>query len=318
MVWTMKFAWAISVASNGIFDAMTTASSTTAAENQGLALGFLGVLIFSLTLPATRVAVAELNPFFVAGGRSFLAGLIALAVVIVLRCPRPTFAQARALALTAIGVVFGFPFLTSWAMRYVPAAHGAVVVGLMPLATAAFGAFLMGERPSRGFWLAAVIGSTLVIGFALTLGAGSLHAADWALFAAILLGATGYTFGARVTRELGGWQTISWVLVLSLPLTAIVTWFTHPATPAAISATAWSGFLYVAIMSQYVGFFAWYRGLDIGGVARVSQTQLTQIFLTMGFAALLIGETITLTMLIFAVAVVATVAIGRMMPVARK
>jgi len=281
-------------------------------------LGFIGVLIFSLTLPFTRVAVAHLDPLFVGLGRSLVAAVFAAIFLLAIRAPRPNRRQMRHLALSSAGVIVGFPALTSWAMRDVPSAHGAIVVGLLPLMTALMGAWLHHERPSAGFWIAAAVGSTLVVSFAVFHGGGSLHIADLALLGAVILGGFGYAQGALVTRELGGPETISWSLVISAPFLAVpVALAAQRSDFAAATGPEWAGFAYVAIMSQYIGFFAWYKGLDLGGVARVSQVQLLQVFLTMGFAALLLGETVTLTMIIFAFAVVATVAIGRRMPVRR-
>ena len=286
-------------------------------EHTGLLLGFTGVLLFSGTLPATRIAVQTLDPMFVGLGRSVLAAHLAAIALIVTRQPFPRGTVWNWLLISAGGVIFGFPALTSWAMRYVPAAHGAIVVGLLPLATAIAATVINHERPSRGFWLASATGSALVVAFALTMGAGALHAADFALLGAVILGGIGYAAGARATRELGGWQTISWALLISLPVLL-------PLTAAAATHTdfslvpwsAWAGLVYVAVFSQYLGFFAWYRGLDLGGVARVAQVQLLQVFLTLTLSALLLGETISLTMLLFAVAVVAVVALGRRAPVA--
>ena len=193
------------------------------------------------------------------------------------------------------------------------------MVGLLPLATAIAATVINHERPSRAFWVASVTGSALVVAFAMTMGAGALHAADFALLGAVILGGIGYAAGARATRELGGWQTISWALLISVPVLL-------PLTAAAAVRTdftlvpwrAWACLAYVAVFSQYLGFFAWYRGLDLGGVARVSQVQLLQVFLTLTLSALLVGETISLTMMGFAVAVVAVVAAGRRAPVTRQ
>jgi drug/metabolite transporter (DMT)-like permease len=287
-------------------------------ENHGLLLGLVGVIVFSLTLPMTRLAVAHLDPFFVGLGRSVLASVIAAAVLLATRSRWPTALEWKSLAITACGVVLGFPALTSWAMRYVPSAHGAIVVGLLPLATAAIGAWRNHERPSTGFWVMSIVGSALVIAFAIYHGGGALHVADLALLLAVLLGAMGYAEGAKLTKSLGGWQTSSWVLIVSLPvLLPVVGWFATTAKFDGVPWQAWGGFLYVALLSQYIGFFAWYKGLDLGGVARVSQVQLLQVFLTMLFSALLLGETVTVIMFVFALAVVASVAIGRRMPIAR-
>ncbi len=288
------------------------------AERGGMLLGFVGVLLFSLTLPATRVAVAHLDPLFVGLGRSLVAAVFAATFLLAIRAPWPNRKQIRHLALSSAGVIVGFPALTSLAMRDVPSAHGAIVVGLLPLVTALMGAWLHHERPSIGFWIAAAVGSTLVVSFAIFNGGGSLHMADLALLGAVILGAFGYAQGALVTRELGGRETISWSLIISAPFLVVpVVLAAQRSDFAAATTVEWAGFAYVAILSQYIGFFAWYKGLDLGGVARVSQVQLLQVFLTMLFAALLLDEKVTPTMIAFAVAVVVTVAIGRRMPVRR-
>ncbi len=284
-------------------------------ERRGFWLGLLGVVIFSGTFPATRLAVATLDPIFIACGRAVAAAFLAAIALAVARRPRPRGRQWLKLAITAGGVVFGFPVLASWAMRYVPSSHGAVLAGILPLATALMGALRAGDRPSRGFWLSAVAGSGLVIGFALWQGGGTLQLADLALLAAVAAAAIGYAEGAELTRELGGWETISWTLLVGLPITTIFTWTHQPTDWTRIPAEAWAAFAYLAVMSQYVGFFAWYRGLALGGVARVSQTQLLRPFFTLVFAALLIGEALTVATVGFAIAVVVVVAIGRAMPV---
>ena len=284
-------------------------------ERHGFWLGLLGVVIFSGTFPATRLAVATLDPVFIACGRAVAAALLAACALAVVRRPLPRGRQWRQLAVIAGGVVFGFPLLASWAMRHVPSSHGAVLAGILPLATALMGALRAGDRPSPGFWLAAAAGSALVVGFALWQGGGTLHLADLALLGAVAAAAIGYAEGAQLTHDLGGWETISWTLLLALPLSAVLAWFHAPVDWSAVPAEAWMAFAYLAIMSQYVGFFAWYKGLALGGVARVSQTQLLQPFFTLVLAAIFIGETLTLATIVFAVAVVATVAIGRAMPV---
>jgi drug/metabolite transporter (DMT)-like permease len=286
-------------------------------ESKGMWLGAAGVAIFSLTLPFTRMAVAELNPVFIALGRAVVAALCAVVLLWWLRAPRPSGSQWKALAITALGVVVGFPLFSSIAMRYVPASHGAIVIGILPLATAAFGALRFGERPSLGFWLAAAAGSALVVGFALWNGGGSLHLADLALFAATLAAAMGYAEGGRLSQSMGGQQVISWALVLSLPVLLPVTLWLAWQFGASASARAWVGFGYVSIFSMFIGFFFWYKGLALGGIARVGQVQLVQPFLTLIGAALVLGETLQPSYFLFAAAVIATVAVGRRMRIAR-
>jgi drug/metabolite transporter (DMT)-like permease len=281
-------------------------------------LGFIGVAIFSQTLPFTRMAVAELDASFVALARAVVAAVLAL---VLLACRgalsarhRPRGRQWPLLAVTALGVVVGFPLFSSQAMREVPASHGAIVIGLLPLATAVFAAWFGRERPSAAFWLSALAGSALVVGFAVWQGAGGLQHADWYLFAAVVLGALGYAEGGKLSRELGGLETISWALVISLPvLLPVVGWLVLRDLPAiaATSPRAWLGMAYVSVFSMFIGFLFWYAGLAKGGVARVGQIQLLQPFLTLAGGALMLAEPLDVPTLAFAVAVIAVVALGR-------
>ena len=280
------------------------------AQHRGLLLGFVGVAAFSVTLPATRVAVDALDPVFVGLGRAVVAALLAATVLAVTRSPLPRAAQWPRLAIVAAGVVLGFPLLTAWAMRHVPASHGAVVVGLLPLATAAAGAWLAHERPSRRFWICALAGSAVVVAFALWKGAGAPHVADLLLVGAVASAAIGYAEGARLTRELGGWQVISWALVLSAPFVAVPAWLAL-GDVASVPAAAWLAFAYISVVSMYLGFFAWYRGLALGGIAAVGQVQLLQPFMTIAFAALLLGEAIDPATFVAAALVIAAIAAGR-------
>jgi drug/metabolite transporter (DMT)-like permease len=281
-----------------------------APETRGLLLGLAGVAAFSLTLPATRAAVAALDPVFVGTGRAVIAALLGAAFLAAGRHRLPTRAELKALAVVAAGVVIGFPLFTALAMRWVDASHGGVMLGVLPLGTAAAGAVFSRERPSAGFWLAALAGSALVIAFSLARGAGSLHWADLALLAAVASASVGYAEGARLAKSLGSLQVISWALVISAPVLLVPALVSAPAT-LALPLSAWIGFAYVSLVSQYLGFLPWYRGLALGGIARVGQTQLLQPFFTIAAAALLLGETIDATTLIFALLVFAVVALGR-------
>jgi drug/metabolite transporter (DMT)-like permease len=280
-------------------------------------LGMAGVAIFSLTLPFTRMAVAELNPVLVALGRTVVAAFGSIALLWWSGAARPTPAQWRALTITALGVVVGFPVFSSVAMRYVPASHGAIVLGVLPLATALFGALRFGERPSAGFWIAALAGSALVIAFALVQGGGRLHPADFALFAAVIAAAMGYAEGGRLSQTMGGQQVISWALVLSLPLLLPITVWLGWQYGVNASAKAWVGFGYVSLFSMFIGFFFWYKGLALGGIARVGQVQLLQPFMTLVGAALILGESLDASNLLFAAAVLAVVLLGRRMSIKR-
>lgn len=286
-------------------------------ETIGLFYGFLGVLSFSLTLPATRLAVTELDPMFVGLGRGVVAGVVAAFILWLTRQSLPTIQQVRGLVIVAAGVVLGFPLLSAWAMQRLPAAHGAVVLGLLPLTTAVAGVIRSGDRPSRLFWLASLLGSATVVGFALSTGAGALYGEDLVLLGAVVAAAWGYAEGGKLAKQLGGWQVICWALVLAAPLEAIPTLFAAGHQPQA-SAAAWLGFAYLCLVSQLIGFFAWYHGLAIGGVARVSQMQLLQPFLTIVFSALLLKEAVTPTTILAAALVIGSVAIGRKAKIQRR
>ena len=288
-------------------------------ETKGLMLGLLGVVIFGLTLPMTRIAVAELDPIFVGLGRAILAAVLAGLCLIVTRQKRPRGDQWRKLAITIAGVIFGFPLLSALALRHATAGHGGVIISILPLATAIASVVFNRERPSAGFWFFSVLGSCAVAIFAGLEGAfhfGEAGAADLLLLGAVVAAAIGYAQGADLARELGGWQVISWALVLASPLVAIAVWnFSGPVHWDA-SWKAWGAFLYVAVFSQFLGFFAWYAGLALGGVAKVGQVQLLQTFVTLIAAALLVGEKIGLFEFGFALLIVAIVALGRRMRVA--
>ncbi|MFN8505593.1 DMT family transporter [Kouleothrix sp.] len=295
----------------------TIANERMPAETAGLWYGLLGVLSFSLTLPATRVAVAYLDPSVVGLGRALVAALVAAALLAATRQRWPTRAEWRSLAIVACGVVLGFPFLSAWALRSVPAAHGAIVIGLLPLATALVATLRGGERPSRLFWLASLAGSAAVVSFALASGAGGLTPADLALLGAVAAGAVGYAEGGRLARSLGGWQVICWALILAAPFISLPVGLALWQHGAAAPPLAWLCFAYVALVSQLLGFFAWYHGLALGGVARVSQLQLLQPFFTLAASALLLGEHVTPATLAVALVVMAAVALGRRAPVRR-
>jgi drug/metabolite transporter (DMT)-like permease len=290
-------------------------------EVRGLWLGLLGVMIFSLTLPMTRLAVGspeapQLSGLFVAFGRAAVAGALSLAFLIVTRAPRPAPGDWPLIGAIAAGAVFGFPLFTSIAMRHVEAVHASVLLGVLPLATALVGAWVYRQRPSAGFWACAALGSALVIGFALHKSGRtglSIHWADGLLLAAMGWGALAYVAGARLSGRLRADHVICWALLTSLPVTLPATLWTWPAHT--IQTASWWAFGYVAVFSMWIGFFAWYRGLALGGTVRVSQVQLVQPFFSMLLAVPLLGETLDITTLGFGLAVIATVFIGKKMPV---
>jgi len=289
------------------------------AERSGLVLGLIAVVFFGLTLPATRVALTGLDPWLIGLGRGVVAGTVAAITLAVTRTKWPPRENWLGLFIAAGGVVFGFPLFATLAMQYAPAAHGAVILAILPLMTAVGGALLAGERPSMGFWLCSIAGTLAVLAFALIEGAGmeGFHASDLLLAAAVVSAAIGYAEGGRLARTMGGWQVICWVLVLSAPilLVFLVLWGTPINWHA--SAHAWGAFLYLALFSQFIAFFAWYQGMALGGVAKVGQLQLLQTFVTLVAAWLLLGEQITWLQIGFAILVVAIVAVGRRMQVER-
>ncbi len=290
-------------------------------ETSGMLLGLIGVAIFGLTFPATRLAVADLPPVFVALGRAVAAAMLAGAWLLYKRLPFPPRAALLPLTGVSLGCIIGFPWLSSIALQTLPASHGAVLVGILPLATAAFSALRGNERPSAGFWVMAVAGSALVIGFALHQSGGSFHRADLLMFAAVALAAVGYTEGARLSQTMGGPQVISWALVLSAPVLApllLVLAWPHACALAQAGVKAWLGFAYVAAFSMYIGFFFWYAGMARGGIARVGQVQLVQPFVTLAGAWLILGEPLAPSNFLFAAAVIGVVAAGRNMQIKRK
>ena len=286
-------------------------------ETRGLWLGLLGVIIFSMTLPMTRLAVGssldpQLPPLFVTAGRAAFAGLLSVLYLAITHAPLVQRRHVPTLAVSALGTVVGFPLFLSLALRDVDAMHAAVVSGLMPLATAIGAALYFRQRPSNGFWVCAVLGCAMVLAFAAYRGGGHLSVADGLLMLAVLSTAVGYVAGARVAAELPAQQVICWVLVISLPLTVPAMLLTWP--QAAVRASAWGGFVYVTLFSMWLGFFAWYRGLALGGAVRVSQVQLVQPFLALLFAVPVLGETLDATTVLFSLAVIAVVFIGKKMP----
>lgn len=299
-----------------------SAALRAAAERRGLAWGLLGVALFALTLPMTRLAVGpqdapQLPPLFVTAGRAAVAGLLSLALLALLRVPRPSPHLWPVLGVSALGTVLGFPLFLALALRQVPAMHAAVVTGVLPLATAVLAAWAFGQRPSRGFWVCAVLGCALVIGFAAYAGGGRLHAADGLLLGAVFSAAVGYVAGARAAAQMPAWRVICWVLVMSLPFTLPVALAAMPTQPGAVLPSAWLGFGYVSLVSMWLGFFAWYHALAVGGAVRVSQVQLLQPFLALLFAAPVAGEALQPATLVFSLVVMATVFAGTRMSVQR-
>ena len=289
---------------------------------KGWWLGLLGVVIFAFTLPLTRMAVGsaeapQLSGTFVATGRASVAALLSLLLLAWTRAPWPRAHDWFPIGMTSLGVVIGFPLLSSIAMRHAEAIHASVMIGILPLATAALGALLNRQRPSIGFWLCALLGAALVLGYALLHNGQTtwrLGFADLLLLLATLCGAIGYGYGARLSQTMRAEHVICWALLLALPLTLPMSLWSRPLGP--IEGAAWIGFAYVSVFSMWAGFFAWYRGLALGGTVRVSQVQLLQPFISIMAAVPLLGETLDALTLGFALAVVASVFLGRRMSVA--
>ncbi len=263
---------------------------------EGWGSGLLGVLIFSGSLPATRVAVGGFSPLFLTSARAVIAALLGAALLAVLREKRPARGDLFPLALVALGVVVGFPLLTALALQHITAARSTVFIGLLPLATAMFGVVRGGERPKPAFWLFSILGAASVAGFALAKGGEGSQAGDLLMVAAILVCGLGYAEGARLSRRLGGWQVISWALVLALPVMGVMAAVTLPGVWSGIGGPAWLGLAYVSVFSMLVGFVFWYRGLALGGIAAVGQLQLLQPSFGLALAGLLLGEPVAWTM----------------------
>ena len=277
----------------------------------GLAWGALGVVAFSVSLPATKLAIRDLDAVFVSIGRAVIAGVLAAIVLAWTRAQFPTRSQLRQLAVVSAGVVFGFPLFTGFALKHVPSAHGAVVIGILPAATAALGVVRNRERPSPVFWFAALLGSAIVIGFALRHGTGGFELADLMLLGAVACAAIGYVEGARLAADLGGARVICWSVLIALPLTVPLTVFVGVQNGVHAGPKAWVAFAYLGVVSMFLGFFAWYRGLHEGGVARVSQVQLAQPGLSLMWAALLLGERLDAAGIFATAAIVGCVAVAQ-------
>lgn len=278
---------------------------------EGWGSGLLGVVIFSGSLPATRVAVEGFSPLFLTSARAVIAAVLAGALLLLLRQPRPSRSDIMSLAIVMLGVVVGFPLLTALALQHVTSARSIVFIGLLPLMTALFGVVRGGERPKPLFWLFSGLGAATVVGFALGNGAAASWRGDLYMLAAVVLCGLGYAEGASLSRRIGGWQVISWALLLALPLMLILAIATLPGSWAGIATPAWIGLAYVSIFSMLVGFVFWYRGLAIGGTASVGQLQLLQPFLGLGLAGLLLGEPIAGTMIAATGLVVVFVALAK-------
>lgn len=277
-------------------------------RTQGWINGFIGVVIFSGSLPATRLAVMEFDPVFLTMLRATLAAVLGVCLLWLFKEKRPARQQWAPLVIVALGVVIGFPLLTALALQYVTSAHSIVFIGLLPLATAVFGVLRGGERPRPVFWLFSILGSLLVMGYAFAQGLSAAPVGDLLMLLAVLVCGLGYAEGAKLSRSLGGWQVICWALVVSLPVAAPLSLLLAPSTFSGISLPAWLSLGYVALFSMLIGFVFWYRGLAQGGIAAVGQLQLLQPFFGLALAAGLLHEQVSLGMLLVTVAVIGCVA----------
>ncbi|KAA0970457.1 DMT family transporter [Aureimonas fodinaquatilis] len=278
---------------------------------RGWGSGLLGVLIFSGSLPATRVAVADLSPMFLTSARATIAALCGAALLFVMRQKLPEKRDLKSLVIVALGVVVGFPLLTALALQYMTSAHSIVFIGLLPLSTAIFAVLRGGERPAPLFWLFSCLGSLTVVSFAFSPQGSSSLIGDLLMIASIIACGLGYAEGAALSRRLGGWQVICWALVLSAPFMLVLTWLAMPATLHNISPSAWVGLGYVSLFSMLIGFVFWYRGLALGGIATVGQLQLVQPFFGLALAGLLLGEPIAWTMIAATMIVMLCVGLAR-------
>ncbi len=283
------------------------ATSVGTRRSAGLLWGLVGVTAFSFTLPFTRVAVEGMSPLFIGAGRAVVAAALAALALGLTRQRLPTVRQWCRLAVVAAGVVVGFPVLTSFALTTASASHGAVVIALLPAATAVAAVLRTKERPSRSFWVFAALGAVAAVAFAAMQGGGSggLTWSDLLLFGAVVAAAVGYAEGGLLARELGAWQTVSWALVVASPVMVALTTFAAVAEPPTASPVQWLAFAYLAVVSMFLGFFAWYRGLAIGPMAQVSQVQLVQPVMSILWAALILRETLTWPTLLGGIAVIA-------------
>ncbi|MEM5015986.1 DMT family transporter [Metabacillus indicus] len=280
-------------------------------EKMGLLLGLTGVICFSLTLPATGIAVEFFSTTIVGLGRTVIASILAGVILLVRKEKAPDLKQLKGIFIVAAGAVLGFPLLTSWVMKTLPVSHGAVELALLPLATAGFALFRAGESPSLKFWIASFIGSGAVIAYAMHLGLGKLQFEDAGLFAAILILGLSYAEGGKLSREMGSWQVIAWAIVVGAPFFMIPVAREMSVEMLSVPWQAWVSLLYLGVVSQFLAYVAWYGGMAAGGIARISQLQYLQPFLMIGFAALFLGESITAVTVLTALIVVISVFFGR-------
>ncbi len=287
-------------------------------EKFGLLLGLVGVICFSLTLPATRVAVEYFGTTVVGLGRTIVASILVILVLIIRKERLPSARQFKSLVIVSLGAVLGFPLLTSWAMESLPVSHGAVELALLPLATAGFAILRAGEVPSLKFWISSFVGSLAVISYAAYLGFGQLQYADLALLGAVIILGLSYAEGGKLAQELGSWQVIAWGIIIAAPFFIVPVFLNVTGEMLHAPLKAWVSFIYLAVVSQFLAYVAWYSGLAMGGISRVSQIQYLQPFLMITFAALFLNESITLFTVLMAIVVVFSVIFGKNAAVVKK
>ncbi|MGG2056365.1 DMT family transporter [Lysinibacillus pakistanensis] len=287
-------------------------------EKMGILLGLLGVICFSLTLPATSVAVEYFGTTFVGLGRAVIASILVAIILIGRKEKLPIARQFKSLVIVSLGAVLGFPLLTSWAMTSLPVSHGAVELALLPLATAGFAMMRAGEMPSLQFWLSSIAGALAVIIYAIYLGLGQLHIADLALLAAVVILGLSYAEGGLLAQEIGSWQVIAWAIIIAVPVLIIPVFLNVSGEMLHAPLKAWISFLYLAIVSQFLAYVAWYGGMAMGGISRISQIQYLQPFLMIIFAALFLHESISVFTIVIAIAVVLSVMIGKNASITKK
>jgi drug/metabolite transporter (DMT)-like permease len=286
-------------------------------ETSGMLIGLIGVTIFALTLPATKIAVTVFDPAFVSFGRAFIAGIAGLIYILIKKAPIPSLIHIKRMFFIVIGIVVAFPYLMSLAMAKGSSSHGGIILGFMPLLTTIVGVIKFKERPSKGFWFASILGTSFVLIYALIQGSGALSTMDFLLLSSTIFSAIGYAEGAELSREMSPKLVISWAVVLALPINAFITFYFFQQEYLKADVLYWQALLFLGLFSMYIGFFFWYEGLSMGGISRVSQVQLLQPFITLICANILLLEPLTTINFVFAALVVASVFLGKQMLVKR-
>ena len=281
--------------------------------NKGYLLGIIAVIGFGLTLPVTRFLIAYLDPIFIGLGRACLAALVAAIILLIKHQTLPTPSEFAKLTVVSLGVVIAFPILTAWAMQSVPASHGGVILGVLPLASVLASRVVSKERPSIAFYLLSLLGMCLVVIFSIRQSDGLGHFAigDIAMFLAVVFAGFAYALGGQLAKTMGGWRVICWALLIAFPFVLVPALLSAPSKISMLPSTAWFAFCYLSLVSQLFAFIAWYQAMAFGGIARISQIQLLQPFVTLLAATLLLGETLNAEILIFTTLVLLCVGLGK-------